>query len=41
MNYITVLIKINEDDPEVLSEELKIFILKLINTLFYEANKKK
>lgn len=37
--YLKVLIKINEEDPNILSVELKTFILRLIVNLFYEANK--
>ena len=39
LNYITILININEEDPEILSEELKSFILEVINTIFEQANK--
>lgn len=37
--YLKVLIKINEEDSNILSVELKTFILRLIVNLFYEANK--
>ena len=39
LKYVTILININEEDPEIISEELKSFILELINTIFEQANK--
>ena len=40
LNYISVLININEEQPDLISDELKIFILQIINTLFEQENKK-
>lgn len=38
LKYISIIIKINDSNPEILSDDLKLFILRMIISLFYQAN---
>lgn len=38
MGYISIIIQINDSNPEILSDDLKLFILRMIISLFYQAN---